>query len=129
MSNLIQFEKENSPFLQKLKDIDYRSILLQIINNDLTILIPTSKSLESIKEINNIFLETHTLYINPGKINPSQKLKTTKKKENPNEFVSLNGIRGTFAKRFDTVNVHSSPLTDESLKTFSKNPLSIFSKK
>eukprot|EP01080_Neovahlkampfia_damariscottae_P000914 gene914-9823_t len=112
--NFIQFEKENSPFLQKLKHIDNRSIIIQIEKEDLTILVPTSKSLESVKEIDSIFIQTHVLYINP---------------ENPHEFVSLNGLRGTFANRFDSINVHSPPLSESEKDDFLKNPLSTFSKK
>jgi hypothetical protein len=65
--NFIQYERENSPLLEKLKENDFKPILNKILEKEMTVLVPMSKSIEFIKDLDLVFVQSHVLYINKSK--------------------------------------------------------------
>jgi hypothetical protein len=79
MSNLIVFEKESNPLLQKIKS-DYSDLIKKSLVKNIAIVIPHSQCFNFIKQIDKSMIYSHILYINNT------------------QWISMNGLKGTIEK-------------------------------
>lgn len=136
-NNFITYEKENNRLLQELQNSKaYRDIVSLILERDATILAPYSQSYEVIKtpatptkqglspvlapplptkpiHFSMEFVQAHVVYFN---------------KNNPHEFISLNGLRGVFSDKFDEVRILQGPPTSDDKIAFFNDPYCLFDK-
>lgn len=62
--------------------------------------------------LSRTFIQSHIVYVNPT---------------NPFQWISLNGVRGLFSEKFDSVLVLAGPPTEsEESISFFKDPFSLF---
>lgn len=125
-SNFLEYEKKHNRFLKELRSKENQNIVSLIIEHNATILCPHDQSVEQTFE--NFKLQPVTPRPSSNSIIPLVFLQTHVVYTNSLQFLSLNGVRGTFSDKFDKINVLAGPPTGDDCMTFFTEPLSFFTK-
>ncbi|PRP77765.1 hypothetical protein PROFUN_14126 [Planoprotostelium fungivorum] len=92
MTSFFDYEKENNALLNALRD-EYKDLIKLISQSEASIFVPQSVSLENL-DISRDLVETHLFYTNIDK---------------PTQFVTQNGVLGTFNTKKTMLSVISPP--------------------
>lgn len=129
-SNFFEYEKQNNRLIRSLRENkQFSSVVGNIIEKDAILLFPHDQSVAlCLSNINNssLFKKSSPNSIVAPSIDFLQSHIAIVNKQNPNQFITMNGIRGVFAPDGVSILIIDGPPTGEECIAFFEEPSKLF---